>query len=596
MKLVKLFSNNPDRFKPIVFNQGLNVIFAQVSRPKDSSVDSHNLGKTLLIDVLDYCLLKEIDKHHFTRRFPVEFRGLDFFLQVLTVNNEYVTIKRPIDPNTKISLYISKDKDSSPFESGSTWTHDEVAIGKAKDILDALFDLRDIKPFDFRMGLTYFLRKQRDYLDVFQIEKFSAGKHSVWKPYIAKVLGLEAQVIRKKYELEERSQEKESQKLALLNNVTLPFSQYDEIKARIELKRTELQEVTSKLDEFSFADIDLADHQKLVKDVESLLLDLNNRLYSLNFEIENIERSLQQKIVFKLNDVEKLFNEMKLYFPENLKKDYKELLDFNEKISKDRFKRLHDRKSSVMSEIASIEISFKEKNAEREKILASLKEQETFAKYKKMYSKIVEEQADLSMLESQLKRLEEVQSIERELRELEGQKKTAISHIDEELKKENVVLSTVRLEFSRIIKHVLNLPALLYIQQNSEGNLEFEAQYTVSDKATSPTAESNGTTYKKMLCVAFDLALLNHNKNSKFYHFVYHDGVFEGLDNRKKVKLLEIIRDYVSKRNIQYILSVIDTDLPRNEDDTKVYFEDSEVVRTLNDSGDSGRLFIGPKF
>lgn len=102
------------------------------------------------------------------------------------------------------------------------------------------------------------------------------------------------------------------------------------------------------------------------------------------------------------------------------------------------------------------------------------------------------------------------------------------------VRKNNPVLSHIREEFSRIIKKVLGQKALLFIQQNGSGNLDFEAHYTVSDKITGPTAESEGTSYEKMLCIAFDLAILNHYHGNGFYRFVYHDGIFEGFDNRKK--------------------------------------------------------------
>ena len=77
----------------------------------------------------------------------------------------------------------------------------------------------------------------------------------------------------------------------------------------------------------------------------------------------------------------------------------------------------------------------------------------------------------------------------------------------------------------------------------------------------------------------------------KFYRFAYHDGIFEGLDNRRKVSLLNMIRDACGKFGIQYILTVIDSDLPRDQSDQKLLFAEDEIVRYLNDGGDNGRLF-----
>jgi uncharacterized protein YydD (DUF2326 family) len=53
MKLSQLYANN--KFKNIVFNDGLNLILAKVTKKLDLNKDSHNLGKTTLIAVIDLC-------------------------------------------------------------------------------------------------------------------------------------------------------------------------------------------------------------------------------------------------------------------------------------------------------------------------------------------------------------------------------------------------------------------------------------------------------------------------------------------------------------------------------------------------------------
>ena len=63
------------------------------------------------------------------------------------------------------------------------------------------------------------------------------------------------------------------------------------------------------------------------------------------------------------------------------------------------------------------------------------------------------------------------------------------------------------------------------------------------------------------------------------------------LDNRKKINLLEIIRETCTDFGIQYILTLIDPDLPRDEQDQRIEFDESEIVRELHDDGEDGRLF-----
>jgi len=86
-------------------------------------------------------------------------------------------------------------------------------------------------------------------------------------------------------------------------------------------------------------------------------------------------------------------------------------------------------------------------------------------------------------------------------------------------------------------------------------------------------------------------------ENTPFYHFVYHDGILEGFSNGMKLRMLELIREIISDGKIQYILSLIDADLPRKEDDqTPIPFDPTEIILELNDEGDNGRLFKMPSF
>lgn len=65
MKLSKLYSNKPDVFSPIIFNDGFNVVYADIRHPQDKKKDTHNLGKTTLAKLLDFTFLSEEIKSNF---------------------------------------------------------------------------------------------------------------------------------------------------------------------------------------------------------------------------------------------------------------------------------------------------------------------------------------------------------------------------------------------------------------------------------------------------------------------------------------------------------------------------------------------------
>ena len=80
----------------------------------------------------------------------------------------------------------------------------------------------------------------------------------------------------------------------------------------------------------------------------------------------------------------------------------------------------------------------------------------------------------------------------------------------------------------------------------------------ILDESGNATSADLGHTYRKLLCIAFDMAVLRAHLDDKFPRFVYHDGVFESLDDRKKKNLLSTIREY-AEFGIQPVITLIDT-------------------------------------
>lgn len=56
MMIIKLYSNRKE-FEDVCFHDGLNVVLGEVHLEKDREKDTHNLGKSTLCQLLDFCLL-----------------------------------------------------------------------------------------------------------------------------------------------------------------------------------------------------------------------------------------------------------------------------------------------------------------------------------------------------------------------------------------------------------------------------------------------------------------------------------------------------------------------------------------------------------
>jgi len=97
---------------------------------------------------------------------------------------------------------------------------------------------------------------------------------------------------------------------------------------------------------------------------------------------------------------------------------------------------------------------------------------------------------------------------------------------------------------------------------------------------------------KRQLLDAFDFRSqdIRAHLDQRFPRFVYHDGIFESLDDRKKENLLAVIRAYADI-GIQSVITLIDSDLPPRTEKVGPVFTTEELILTLHDENEQGRLF-----
>ncbi|MUH05833.1 hypothetical protein [Commensalibacter melissae] len=202
MKLSKIYSNFPDKFKPIIFNEGLNVIVGEITliKNKNDKKTTHNLGKSILCRLIDFCLLTS-SRDLFLYDHEV-FKEFSFFLEIQLENKSYITINRNVSQSNKISLkkHESSKQDYTNLAEES-WDHSKIALEKAKNIINTNLLWRIPKEYNYRNVIGYFLRSQNDYQNVFNLSK-NKGKEVNWKPCLASILGFDGNLIYSHYEKE----------------------------------------------------------------------------------------------------------------------------------------------------------------------------------------------------------------------------------------------------------------------------------------------------------------------------------------------------------------------------------------------------------
>lgn len=342
MKLSKLYCND-NRFKNITFNlNGLNVVYADVVTEIRDKKNSHNLGKTKLAELIDYLLIKKIDKKSFLLRAidktgQLAFSNHTFYLEILLNSGEYLTIRRSLQEPTKTSFSLN-EQTTNAYTPPFNWIQENLGVDAAKKTLAEYlnFDFFKNKPYDYRKAINYCIRMQPDYEDVYRLSKFKGGKDIDWKPFMFDLLGFNGEILRQKYLNDQMQEEIDNDIKKLRRDFSVDDTSRDEIIAQISLQEGKTNDAAIKIDQLNFYDQDKKLIETGVDEVENSISELNTISYNLNFDINKLRNSIKNNFSFDISKVEKVFNDAKLYFPNDLKKEYTDLIKFNEELTKER--------------------------------------------------------------------------------------------------------------------------------------------------------------------------------------------------------------------------------------------------------------------
>ena len=598
MKLSRLYTDQPDFFEAVDFTPALNVVMAEIRLPENKDKDTHNLGKTSLGRLLDFAFLSKRNPKFFLFKHESRFKDFTFFLEIELADASFVTVRRSVREASKIAFkkHEAGHQDFSGFPL-EEWDHRDVSFDRARELLDGLLDWRGTAPWPYRSTLGYLLRSQEDYRDVFQLGT-AVGRHAYWKPFLAHLLGFDSQLVEKHYEKEVELARKEETAQVIRNELGgSSVEDISKIDGLLLLKVNDAEKKRKLLDAFDFRAQDKDKTKELVDGIDQRIAWLNNRRYSLNQNKKKIETSLgNDQILFNPDEAQRLFLEAGVLFAGQIKKDFQQLISFNRALSEERRQYLLEERDEIDAELNEVNVELTSLGRKRSEMLSFLSSTDVFAKYKLVADELVTLRADITSFERQRASMHRLQALRAEIRTLAEECNHLQSAIEANVEKQNSDkgsrFSAIRVYFSEVVEDVIDHKALLSVSPNRDGHLDFKAE--ILDESGNATSADMGHTYRKLLCIAFDLAVLRAHLDEKFPRFVYHDGVFESLDNRIKENLLAVIRQYADL-GLQPIITLIDSDLPPRAEDDPV-FAPEEIVVALHDEGDQGRLFKMPSW
>ncbi|MEI0560260.1 DUF2326 domain-containing protein [Brachyspira pilosicoli] len=576
MRLIRLTSNKP-QFNDVVFKQisGINIIKASRFN-KDKSIDDskntyNGLGKSLIIHLIDFCLLSdEIEE------FKEKLSDWSFTL-FFTINGEEYSIERFCN-NQKIVLFNNK----------------EYTLKVLKELLfEELFD-KDTAPSSasFRSMISRFLRSPR---------KETGGYYDTIKPntvkeqdyqsllYTSWLLGIDTSLIEKKFNLikdrDDELRKAKDIKEYELRNINAYIKNKNKPKIDIEIRdlSEEISKLSKELNEYKVA----YNYQNIQNEADYLTSDLRNLdddIYSCKNVLEQISVSLKLKSDVTFKELENLFSEVKLLFPEQVKKTIKDVELFHNQMVIQRKKSLELEQKEYIKKLDSLNKEREIIANKRDDCIKYLGAHKALDEYKSLQEKIINLRDKKSNLEKYLKILNKEETIKDDFNlKMSEYNIEAKNYIEENNIKDSLTTKFRELS-SRFYKDKAG--GITVYPNNRDNKKRFDIDIMIDDD------DSSGISEVKMFCFDVLITILHNHHN---INFIFHDSqLFANMDPRQRLIVFKTMKDITTKYGIQYICTVNEDQLDFNElnitEEEYNSLIEENIILELTDENDSKKL------
>lgn len=549
MYLRSLYSEPAGLFSTVVFKDGVNFIFGKKDTTEDSKESLNGIGKTTVLDLLDFCLLASHQKNHNPRIDQAKelLAGHSIVLEIEIANHIYV-IKRTIEePN--MALFGEKDN-----------LH-EFKIDDLKESLSEMVLLRKQYQGVFylkwwRKLISFFLKIQKHKKDRFldPIKYISESSVAELNQYQLFLLGIDNSLAVKNYRILCNLKDKKPliREIKKLLEETYEIKSIKDAQNTISSLKREIEQLQRATENFVLAD--------QYRDAEQRANQLTSEIKSLWFDNHRDRRQIESyRESYSMDDgltdseltrVKRLYDELRDELGEKVSKTLEEARKFRQQLRESRREFLSAELKRLQTDINAREGRISQIESERKHLFTFLDAREAIKDLTGAYSTLTEKQKVLSDLEGKLKNYNTLEferlDLEKEAKVLEIEIKKFIDDV------QNDYLPTL----SSIFVEVYNA-----IYPRSKDSLfTFTDQFTTDAKMQIdiefPAMMSKGKNQGRTL--VYDIAvLLNMIKRElPGPRFIVHDGIFDGMDKAHLAHLYHFIESKKQVDRFQYVVTL----------------------------------------
>lgn len=530
---IGLFKNTPLNDGVIRFKTGMNFIFGK--KDENSKESLNGIGKSLLLDLIDFCLLASFDSKNIRLFEAKEFlTGYKIVLEFEVDGKNYL-IKRSVDSATKADF-------GSP-DNVEEYKTTEVA----QRICDLIFYRRD---YDgnysnrwTRKLLPFFLKIHKDKQKKFSdpIDYISRCTALELNQYHLFFLGINNHLASENFKVQTDLREKtgaisqvkeiitSSYKISDINDVN---DQIDKLKA--ELVHNELKMDLFKLeDQYEDASVKA---NLLTEKIKTIVLKNHldkERIATYESNLKKFEDKINTR------NIKMLYNEMNALLGEKIGKTLDDAIEFRKNLSKSREGFLKKEIDSLSASIESRTEELSKLDQERAKIYEFLKAKQAMNDLSEAYATITRKRDEIAQLESKTKVFFD---LSKEKASLKTQEKTIEEQVLDFVEKTKPQVAEYRKFFNKIYEAIYT-----QAEDRGEAKFRFHADLKKDQKimidVVVPAMRSEGKNQGRTL--VYDLAVLTHMIEKRFPgpKFLIHDGIFDGVDKAHFVSVCNLIND-----------------------------------------------------
>lgn len=575
--LKKLYSESR-LFDSVEFKDGINIILGKYSTGEKTK-EINGIGKSTLIRLIDYCLLSDGSKAHFSAKKRNFLKGHSCTL-VFELDGVDYSIKRLFE-STKV-LFWRNDSSDAPVE----YTEKEL-----RNILGTKFFIQDdydgvVESGWYRNLINFFIKDDVDYHGRNDPLNFinPSIRGSTLLIYNFFLLGLSNKNIhefdKNSVELRELRETKNSLEQRAVEASGKKIEDLDSEKIQIEQKIVLLKKG---LRDFEF----IENYREVQDQLVRISVDISAKLKAFHLFKKNlfdIQNSYKLDLSVDLNKVRRIYNELKNGLGEIIVRPIDDVVLFRKEIAENRRtflavkeKEIKDTIDRTVKEISVLE-------SKRSSLYKMLDEKEAMDSIKHTYEELIEQRSKLEQILAVTGKIESLNDL---IADLEVKVSKSVKNILSEHKDFESKIKQLQLIFIDFVTQAVGQSEMIggtYFDVKAQPNKKGPIQITIEV----PKSDSLGKSRFKIL--TYDLTVFFNliNENRHLPRFIIHDGAFHGIDKKTTINVLNYIYKESRKNRFQYIFTANEPEIeiPSNKEVTYGHFDfniDDSVIVTLED-------------